>query len=81
MSAIGTLVFCTRCSNILPQSMGGKKGVLVCDCCGSENKGQPSGAEEPEAFRGTATDFGGNHRYGREDDDDRDQAFRLSLSA
>ncbi|KAF6830238.1 transcription factor S-II [Colletotrichum musicola] len=38
MSAIGTLVFCTDCGNLLPASMGTKKNVLVCDCCGAENK-------------------------------------------
>jgi DNA-directed RNA polymerase I subunit RPA12 len=40
MSAIGTLVFCTKCGNILPQSLASKKAVLICDCCGTENKGQ-----------------------------------------
>ncbi|KAH6685737.1 DNA-directed RNA polymerase I subunit RPA12 [Plectosphaerella plurivora] len=43
MSAIGTLVFCIKCSNILPQSLAGKKAVLTCDCCGAEN--QDTGAK------------------------------------
>lgn len=39
MSAIGSLVFCTDCGNLLPASKGEEKGILVCDCCGKENKG------------------------------------------
>ncbi|OLN97639.1 DNA-directed RNA polymerase I subunit RPA12 [Colletotrichum chlorophyti] len=38
MSAIGTLVFCTDCGNLLPASMGTQKNILVCDCCGADNK-------------------------------------------
>lgn len=39
MSAIGTLVFCVDCGNLLPASMGSEKNKLICDCCGAENKG------------------------------------------
>ncbi|KAK1473910.1 transcription factor S-II [Colletotrichum cuscutae] len=38
MSAIGTLVFCTDCGNLLPASMGTEKNTLTCDCCGADNK-------------------------------------------
>lgn len=38
MAAIGTLVFCTDCGNLLPASKGGQKSILTCDCCGAENK-------------------------------------------
>ncbi|TDZ61185.1 DNA-directed RNA polymerase I subunit RPA12 [Colletotrichum trifolii] len=38
MSAIGTLVFCADCGNLLPASMGTVKNILVCDCCGAETK-------------------------------------------
>ncbi|KAF4910262.1 DNA-directed RNA polymerase I subunit RPA12 [Colletotrichum viniferum] len=38
MSAIGTLVFCVDCGNLLPASMGSEKNKLICDCCGAENK-------------------------------------------
>ncbi|CZR63254.1 related to DNA-directed RNA polymerase I A12.2 subunit [Phialocephala subalpina] len=38
MSAIGSLVFCTDCGNLLDSSTGNKNTILVCDCCGAENK-------------------------------------------
>ncbi|RDW80554.1 hypothetical protein BP5796_05252 [Coleophoma crateriformis] len=38
MSAIGSLVFCTDCGNLLDTSTGNKNTVLLCDCCGAENK-------------------------------------------
>ncbi|KAH6676714.1 transcription factor S-II-domain-containing protein [Halenospora varia] len=38
MSAIGSLVFCTDCGNLLDSSTGNKNTVLLCDCCGAENK-------------------------------------------
>ncbi|PQE22455.1 hypothetical protein CJF31_00001347 [Rutstroemia sp. NJR-2017a BVV2] len=39
MSAVGSLVFCTDCGNLLESSTGNKNSILVCDCCGAENKG------------------------------------------
>jgi hypothetical protein len=39
MSAIGSLVFCTDCGNLLDSSSGNQNTILVCDCCGAENKG------------------------------------------
>lgn len=39
MAAIGSLIFCTDCGNLLPPSMGSKKNILNCECCGAENKG------------------------------------------
>ncbi|KAL3418500.1 DNA-directed RNA polymerase I subunit RPA12 [Phlyctema vagabunda] len=38
MSAVGSLVFCTDCGNLLDVSTGNKNSILVCDCCGAENK-------------------------------------------
>ncbi|KAF7561719.1 hypothetical protein G7046_g2442 [Stylonectria norvegica] len=38
MSAIGTLVFCTDCGNLLPTSKGSTRNVLRCECCGAENQ-------------------------------------------
>jgi len=32
------LVFCTDCGNLLDSSTGNKNTILVCDCCGAENK-------------------------------------------
>ena len=40
MSAIGSLIFCTDCGNLLPISKGNVNNVLMCDCCGAENKGE-----------------------------------------
>lgn len=39
MSAIGSLVFCTDCGNLLDTSTGNKQTILVCGCCGAENQG------------------------------------------
>ncbi|TVY73191.1 DNA-directed RNA polymerase I subunit [Lachnellula suecica] len=38
MSAIGSLVFCTDCGNLLESSTGNQNTILVCDCCSAENK-------------------------------------------
>ncbi|KAI9052987.1 hypothetical protein LZ554_003258 [Drepanopeziza brunnea f. sp. 'monogermtubi'] len=38
MSAIGSLVFCTDCANMLDNSSGSMNSVLVCDYCGAHNK-------------------------------------------
>jgi hypothetical protein len=39
MSAIGSLVFCTDCGNLLEPSKGTKDSILKCECCGTENEG------------------------------------------
>ena len=39
MSAVGFLVFCTDCGNLLDSSTGNTNAILVCECCGAENKG------------------------------------------
>lgn len=39
MSAIGSLVFCTDCGNLLDSSTGDEKTILVCNCCGAQNRG------------------------------------------
>ncbi|KAL2208741.1 hypothetical protein CC79DRAFT_1366949 [Sarocladium strictum] len=38
MAAIGSLVFCIDCGNLLPASKGTERNVLSCECCGAENK-------------------------------------------
>ncbi|KAB5540503.1 hypothetical protein GE09DRAFT_1216228 [Coniochaeta sp. 2T2.1] len=38
MAAIGSLIFCTDCGNLLPASKGSEKNILHCECCGAENK-------------------------------------------
>ena len=51
MTAIGSLVFCTACGNLLEGSSGDKKAVLTCEVCGTENKGQTSSsASECKAY-------------------------------
>lgn len=42
MSAIGSLVFCTDCGNLLDGSSGDKKAMLVCDVCGASCRGMVS---------------------------------------
>ncbi|KAF2736098.1 hypothetical protein EJ04DRAFT_174054 [Polyplosphaeria fusca] len=38
MSAIGSLVFCTDCGNLLDGSAGKQNAILKCGVCGVENK-------------------------------------------
>ncbi|KAK7420041.1 DNA-directed RNA polymerase I core subunit rpa12 [Neonectria magnoliae] len=38
MSAIGSLVFCTDCGNLLPSTKGTERNMLRCECCGAENR-------------------------------------------
>ncbi|KAG9244690.1 transcription factor S-II-domain-containing protein [Calycina marina] len=38
MAAIGSLVFCTDCGDLLESSTGNKETILVCACCGKENR-------------------------------------------
>ncbi|KAL3953480.1 hypothetical protein ACCO45_011436 [Purpureocillium lilacinum] len=38
MAAIGSLVFCTDCGNLLPATKGTEKNSLKCECCGAWNK-------------------------------------------
>lgn len=39
MSAIGSLVFCTDCGNLLDSTTGRAESILTCACCGAQNKG------------------------------------------
>ena len=39
MAAIGSLVFCTACGNLLDGSSGNANAILMCEVCGTENKG------------------------------------------
>lgn len=39
MPAIGSMVFCTDCGNLLPATKGTEQNVLSCECCSAENKG------------------------------------------
>ncbi len=39
MAAIGSLVFCTDCGNLLDGASGDERAILKCDVCGTENRG------------------------------------------
>ena len=39
MTAIGSLVFCTDCGDLLDGSTGDKKAILICNVCGARNEG------------------------------------------
>lgn len=39
MAAIGSLVFCTDCGNLLETNTS-RKTYLTCDVCGAQNKGK-----------------------------------------
>ncbi|KAF2248727.1 DNA-directed RNA polymeras-like protein I subunit [Trematosphaeria pertusa] len=38
MAAIGSLVFCTDCGNLLDASAGKKNAMLICQICGAQCK-------------------------------------------
>ncbi|KAH8889648.1 hypothetical protein GQ53DRAFT_187414 [Thozetella sp. PMI_491] len=42
MAAIGSLIFCIDCGNLLPASSGNSKNILACDSCGAHNRDLPS---------------------------------------
>ena len=54
MAAIGSLVFCTDCGNLLDGSTGDEKAILICDICGTRNKDTASTSittkSKPNAF-------------------------------
>ena len=52
MAAIGSLVFCTDCGNLLDGSSGNKEVMLTCDVCGTENRGRRNEPRWPA--RGTS---------------------------
>ena len=54
MAAIGSLVFCTDCGNLLDGSTGDRKLMLICKVCGTQNKDTASTSiitkSKPTAF-------------------------------
>ncbi|SMQ53859.1 unnamed protein product [Zymoseptoria tritici ST99CH_1A5] len=56
MAAIGSLVFCTDCGNLLENNTG-RKALLTCDVCGTQNKDTSSKVvvthSKPSAFPST----------------------------
>ncbi|KAA8649941.1 hypothetical protein EYZ11_000993 [Aspergillus tanneri] len=38
MSAIGSLIFCNDCGNLLDESSGDPTKIIVCSVCGTRNK-------------------------------------------
>ena len=54
MAAIGSLVFCTDCGNLLDGATGNRKATLICEVCGTRNKDTASTSittrSKPDAF-------------------------------
>ncbi|KAI4153621.1 MAG: hypothetical protein LQ340_002207 [Diploschistes diacapsis] len=54
MAAIGSLVFCTACGDLLDSSTGDPQAILVCHACGTKNKDTSSKTvvtrSKPNAF-------------------------------
>jgi DNA-directed RNA polymerase I subunit RPA12 len=50
MAAIGSLLFCTTCGNLLESSTGDEKALLICDVCHSANHGKKSEIQPTKAF-------------------------------
>ncbi|KAF3394806.1 DNA-directed RNA polymerase I subunit RPA12 [Talaromyces pinophilus] len=54
MSAIGSLIFCTDCGNLLRESTGSPDAILECGACGAKNKDIPPqtiiSESKPNAF-------------------------------
>ncbi|GAB7343276.1 hypothetical protein MBLNU457_1332t1 [Dothideomycetes sp. NU457] len=54
MSAIGSLVFCTDCGNLLDSAAGLQKATLTCEICGAKCKDTSSKVivthSKPDAF-------------------------------
>ena len=40
MTAIGSLVFCTACGDLLEESSGDRQAILKCEVCGTDNRGE-----------------------------------------
>jgi hypothetical protein len=45
MAAIGSLVFCTDCGNLLETNTS-RKTYLTCEVCGAQNKGEDYGSTQ-----------------------------------
>ena len=54
MAAIGSVVFCTDCGNLLDGATGNKSAILTCEVCGTRNKDTASTSittrSKPDAF-------------------------------
>ncbi|KAL8699894.1 MAG: hypothetical protein Q9224_001214 [Gallowayella concinna] len=54
MTAIGSLVFCTDCGNLLDGASGDRKVMITCEVCGTKNKDTSSTTittkSKPSAF-------------------------------
>ncbi|KAL1991181.1 hypothetical protein VTN49DRAFT_5685 [Thermomyces lanuginosus] len=54
MAAIGSLIFCTDCGNLLQESTGSENAILICEVCGARNRDIPPqtivSESKPHAF-------------------------------
>lgn len=51
MAAIGSLVFCTNCGNLLDGSIGKQNAILTCSICLATCKGIPPSRTPPQVSR------------------------------
>ena len=46
MAAVGSLLFCTACGNLLDGLTGDLRAILICNVCGTSNSGQSCKGEK-----------------------------------
>lgn len=63
MAAIGSLVFCTDCGNLLPASKGSSKNILQCECCGAENQGECFGIRDNDKAKFASANMAYRHCF------------------
>lgn len=85
MAAIGSLIFCTDCGNLLPASKGSEKNILHCECCGAENRGvcqrrlSEETSDQVRILARSDTETNQN-RYRVQDHSNKDQTLRFPFT-
>jgi hypothetical protein len=82
MAAIGSLVFCTDCGNLLDGSAGKQNAILTCQVCGAQCKGMfaPVGWSLQSAFARCSAGLTWTIRHIVQDHNHAIQAYGFSLS-
>lgn len=76
MAAIGSLVFCTACGDLLDASSGDERAILKCNVCGTENKGTYHNLrKEVKVLIDVMIRYIGHHNY------DKIEAHSIPLSS
>ena len=82
MSAIGSLVFCTDCGNLLDRSSGLQKANLDCDVCGASCKDLSSKVivtrSKPDAFPSSLRAKRSEVQTASADDVQKDATIRMT---